>query len=657
MSGRSLLTIICALVAGILVGQLPRVALWMALIPSLSAVAAFIAAIIISKKNPFRSTPLFNETIAALLFLGIGIFSAGISKPSVTSFEKGEYWISGIVSDYTPTNYGDRLIVELHSIASPGGELLKIRNVKCLLTLQDPSSITYGDKVTALASLQSYDTPGNYLKPDYESYLKSKHILLTGFASGSDCRVEGKRSHSLIHQSRKLRDRMETGIENTRLGRQTKGFLISVLLGDKTYLNSAERMKFTDAGVAHIFAVSGMHVSMMAMFMLSILSLFFIGRRRHWKFLLILPPIWFYILIVGFSPATVRAGIMLTIGMVALFLQRKNDPLTALGWAIVMILAFDADTLFDVGFQLSVVCVGSLLIFARPINFVSHRSHPMLYCAVSVITVTLIATFSSWMICAFYFHRFSLLFLPLNLLAVPLLPFFIAISILYIVWAQLWTVPSFLTRILDSGYSLFSHGAERLSELDTALTDLHPDSLSVFLWIGGLICLWYTVRRNVYKGRERKQRFVGAAAACLCFAAAVVTLIVLPAGRQEGLIVQRNSKAATLMRYSLSGEELVEFPADVSSSAVLDGRKVLVLRSEDSIDDIRETLKTADVIIIADGCRGFPESLASLKKEGAVVVTHPSLHWRYEKKILSAAAESGLEVHSLRYDGPLHIFN
>lgn len=651
MNGKSLAVVICALLAGILFGRLDMARDWMSIFPLVVAIAIYLFDISARRSRPLSVKYHLKEAVAFLIFSAIGNFSYTLQKPVTTEFQRGEYAFTGKVVDYSATNNGDKLLVALSSLSPAAGDKkgsdMDIRNVKALITLLDASNVTYGSRVSGLASLSPSNAPGNTLHDDFNDYLAGKNIFLTGIANGDNCRVETNPTDFLsffLH----LRERIEASVESTALDADTRNFLISVLLGDKSYISEEERISFSDAGVSHIFAVSGLHVSIIGLFLTAFLSLIFFGKNRKWKYLLCLPPIWFYVLLTGLTPATCRAGIMLSIALVALFLQRKHNPLKALGWSVILILSLYPSSLFDVGFQLSVISVGSLLLIAQPLNFMGRRSHPYLFKIVSLLLVTLTASLSTWIICAFYFHKFSLLFLPLNVVAVPLLPLYLGLGIVYVTLNQFGLRVTPIENLLDFLYDKFSLFASDISSISASVDNLHPGGISVLLWIAALLSLAYILTLK----KPLKRAWVPAAA----FTLSLLSIPIFNKELPKGFIIQKNSKETSLACYEAGRESFVNIPAEGSAHTMINDKNILTLRNDELSQEVIKKIPLADIIIISNGCRNLPEEVLNLKKDDSLIVTHPSLHWRYEKKILAQASETNLAVHSIRYDGPLHVF-
>lgn len=132
-----------------------------------------------------------------------------------------------------------------------------------------------------------------------------------------------------------------------------------ITLGSKSlpdnFWNSLKR-----TGVLHVVVASGMNVSMVSGFLLS-LSLFFLPRRR--ALILAIFGIWLYVLVVGFEAPIVRAAIMGTIGAVAQGLGRLGEGFTAILLSLLIMLIIVPSWTGDLGFILSFVATSSLMIF------------------------------------------------------------------------------------------------------------------------------------------------------------------------------------------------------------------------------------------------------------------------------------------------------
>lgn len=146
------------------------------------------------------------------------------------------------------------------------------------------------------------------------------------------------------------------------IGEQSTAALLvnALLLGYRSDLSDELRNMFATTGTLHVFAISGLHVCIMAVMLNGLLIIFGISRER-W-FYLLLPALILYTLGTGGRASAVRACIMALIFWGAPVLGRRPDSLSGLALAALVILAADASQLVDPGFVLSFIVVAGLVL-------------------------------------------------------------------------------------------------------------------------------------------------------------------------------------------------------------------------------------------------------------------------------------------------------
>lgn len=141
------------------------------------------------------------------------------------------------------------------------------------------------------------------------------------------------------------------------------GFSIALLIGDKQKLDYDTDTAFKISGISHIIAVSGLHVTILFS------MVYVLVWRRRWLAMAVgLPVLLLFAAVAGFSPSITRACIMQALMVTALAFDREYDPPTALGFAVIVMLAANPWTVRSVSFQLSVACMVGLFLFAAPIQ-------------------------------------------------------------------------------------------------------------------------------------------------------------------------------------------------------------------------------------------------------------------------------------------------
>ena len=139
-----------------------------------------------------------------------------------------------------------------------------------------------------------------------------------------------------------------------------------MVLGDREDTPQDIEESFRRSGTMHIFAVSGLHVGILAWIAGQALAL--LGMPRRYAALTVIPLVIFYAFVTGFRPSAVRAAIMASVWFLGVALGRKPVLLNTLGAAALIILAADTFYAFHGGFQLSFLVVVSIALFARPLQ-------------------------------------------------------------------------------------------------------------------------------------------------------------------------------------------------------------------------------------------------------------------------------------------------
>ena len=151
-----------------------------------------------------------------------------------------------------------------------------------------------------------------------------------------------------------------------------QGFLIAELTGDRAALPEGDAVVMEETGLAHLFAVSGLHCA----FLVTLLGLLTPGNRRRTLCAVTIPALLFYMVMVGLSPSVVRACIMQIFLLTAPLFRRSSDGLTALAAALGVILLANPFTAGSVSLQLSfAAALGMVLLTPRLYQTLSGWYH------------------------------------------------------------------------------------------------------------------------------------------------------------------------------------------------------------------------------------------------------------------------------------------
>lgn len=208
-----------------------------------------------------------------------------------------------------------------------------------------------------------------------------------------------------------------SGIENPRV----RGMSYALLTGDKSELDPQLRTVFARCGTMHLLAVSGLHAGLVAWIPMLLMRRY---RQRYWAiplFVLVIGVVWGFAWFTGLSASVIRAAAMLSMMALGLLLRKRVSTLNSLAAAALFMLLSEPKLLFNAGFLLSFLAVAAIVCFTPIIRAqVPVFRRRWLNGIMNSSSVTLAAQAGTTPVSLYFFHQLPLLFLPANLIAVPL---------------------------------------------------------------------------------------------------------------------------------------------------------------------------------------------------------------------------------------------
>ncbi|MCI6591021.1 MAG: ComEC/Rec2 family competence protein [Lentisphaeraceae bacterium] len=227
----------------------------------------------------------------------------------------------------------------------------------------------------------------------------------------------------------RLAEHLALGVE-----REEALLLQTMLLGRRTTMPYAARQRYADAGIIHIFAISGLHVGIVAGFLIWVLAA--LGVRLRWRALVLAPALVGYLLLTGIPPSAARACTMAILYCLAPTVLRQASAPAALFATAAGVLLIEPGWVANVGAILSFTVMGGILLCMEPLKgilvkwlraevperdpgelpaplswHVRLRQH-----VASLVALTLSAWLAAAPLSLYFFGRLSLVGLVLNLL-------------------------------------------------------------------------------------------------------------------------------------------------------------------------------------------------------------------------------------------------
>lgn len=208
--------------------------------------------------------------------------------------------------------------------------------------------------------------------------------------------------------------------------------LTGIIFGEKRGLSLEWKEKFNKTGLSHIIAVSGIHVVILVI----ILIWFFIslGLNRSFAFYFILIALWFFIFLTSFQASAIRAGIMGSIFLIGQKLGRQHTSLRALAFVAALMLFLNPQLLrYNLGFQFSFLATLGLICLAPYLENILERIKFLKFLNLHfLLAATLSAQIFIFPILVYNFGNFSLIAPLTNILILPLLPFLMGFSFIFL---------------------------------------------------------------------------------------------------------------------------------------------------------------------------------------------------------------------------------
>jgi len=337
---------------------------------------------------------------------------------------------------------------------------------KVLATANRYPEYQYGDKLKITGELK---TPPVFEDFNYKNYLRKEGIYsliyypeIEVYRGPSSVTDRGRASvvyAKILGFKNKLR---ESIFQN--LSPPQSSILGAMLLGDKSRIPEDLKEKLNIAGVRHITAVSGMHVAILTTILMSLLLGLGLWRGQAFYFSIIL--ISLFIIMTGFQPSGIRAGIMGGLFLLGQKLGRKSiSPRTIVMAAALMLAINPLLLLDDVGFQLSFLAVLGIIYLTPTFNNWLKFIPKKLAALKNILAMTLAAQIFTLPILIYNFGRISLVAPLTNILILPILYWIMLLGFIFglvgIFWQFLgwilswpvWFLLTYLIKVVD----FFSH--------------------------------------------------------------------------------------------------------------------------------------------------------------------------------------------------------
>jgi competence protein ComEC len=379
---------------------------------------------------------------------------------------------------------------------------------KIRLTIRKDEGLKAGQRIKILAGLNPASPPVAPGAFDFQRMAYFKGLGAVGFAyTAPEILEEAPES---LFNLRNIRQILSEKI-STQTSEPQQSVIIALMTGQRGAISDKHWRALRESGLAHLLAISGLHVGMVAgvIFFFSRLLMACSARLalhypiKKYAAAIALSGAFFYTIMVGATVPTQRALMMTGLVMVAIMMDRSPFSLRLVALAALVVLFFSPESLTSVSFQMSFAAVAALICFyewLRPYWSSLNRKtgiirRVVLYFA-GVSLTTLVAGFATGLFALFHFQNYAMYGLLANVVAVPLMALIVMPVIVLSYVLMPFDLEGLTLPFVEWGVGWILATAHFVSKLEGAVW-LVP-SWPHWIFISMVLCLWTMM---IWKGR------------------------------------------------------------------------------------------------------------------------------------------------------------
>ncbi len=558
----------------------------------------------------------------------------------------------------------------------------KIYAEKFRTVLYDNGIYTYrpGDIVSATGILR--DARAKDIVPDaadYNRYLYLQGVNSVLWLTKEEMYPISKASdNTLSNILDKARAATANAIIDSGAGSDASAFLTAVIVGDDSYLQPDTDEAFRTSGLAHLLALSGLHVGIIIMFITVCLSWMRPSRYGYRIFyILIIAASFAYAAFAGMTPSVVRAACMVAVLCVSAIFQRRANVYNSLCVAIFLWLVINPLWLFAPGFQMSVCAVLGITIALRAVNAYRIR-RTWVKKALRIVIVPMAAMAATAIPAMAYFHTFPLYFLPANILASIAIAPMMFCGVLLAIATMTGIGHGALAYACDRLYAFIEFSAKTFGG-DSGVVHTYPSMLTIFCCLAAVAafffflyrprsimrismlcctCIFIALSSSFDRSRVSIDAYIlsgGTSTDMLLADADSVYLITDATGinaanirtlrqqRYRDMLLRRTTNAELVL---LSGN-FTRHEFKRSGDILTCGKHRFLLVNSDSLASPSERCEYALV------CRGFKGDIKKVALHADTIVIGTSVHYTRRRRFVAFMDSAGIPYRDIRSDGGL----
>lgn len=333
------------------------------------------------------------------------------------------------------------------------------------------STLQAGDQILFSREPQAIRNAGNPGGFDYKRYALFNGITHQVYLTHKDYhQLPGNRLPWYRHWLLQSRSYVLNAIKTHIKGAKEQGLAEAMLIGYKNDLDKSLLQSYTNTGVVHVIAVSGMHLALLYWLLNLLFASLLRKKKTRWLHaILVLTLLWFFSFITGGAASIVRAAVMFTFITVGKQINRNASIYNILAASAFFQLCYNPYWLWDVGFQLSYAAVLSIVVFYKSIYNLVFIKNKMLDAIWQLAAVSIAAQILTTPLALYYFHQFPVYFLLSNLVVVPVSTVVLVATLVLVLLSPLKIIAAFMGSLLNGVIWWLNTFIERMEDFPLAV--------------------------------------------------------------------------------------------------------------------------------------------------------------------------------------------
>ncbi len=425
---------------------------------------------------------------------------------------------------------------------------------------KDPSllKLSYGSLLLVKKGLQEVSNSGNPGGFDFKRYSLFQGITHQVYLTAPELVVLSRKDPVLWKQRLFGSRAFIVDILRRHIsGAKEQGLAEALLIGYKDDLDKNLVQAYSNTGVVHVIAISGLHLGIIYWILLFFTRPLARKRTAPLRLLLIIAGLWAFSFLAGAQPSVLRSAVMFSAIAWSTVINRKSSIYNTLALSAFVLLCFNPFWLWDLGFQLSYTAVLSIVLFYKPIYNWLYFPNKAIDFFWSLAAASLAAQLLTLPISIYHFHQFPLLFLVANLFAVPLSSAILVGELLLCAVHFLTPLANLLGRLLQWMIEIMNASVENLDAVPFAVWN----GLSISVVQTGL--LYAIIAATAHWLLEKSRASLRIAFGCCLLFAVLRTASFMNAAQQKKIIVYNVPKLPAMdlisgRSYLFAGDEQLE---------------------------------------------------------------------------------------------------